>query len=77
MRLEQLDRSRRCERDQKGSCAIDLSCLRADAGCEDDVALQMRRQPPDELDTGYIKDGGDTDYDETGLTTRDRLDCTA
>jgi hypothetical protein len=48
---EQFDRSRRCERGQKGSCAIELSGQGADAGCEDapGVADLNRRRPYDRL----------------------------
>jgi hypothetical protein len=70
--LEQRDCWRRRERTQKGPRGIDVSCLGTDAGGEDDVALQFRRQPADQLDAGCVVDRGKADDDEIRLAARER-----
>ena len=77
LRLEQLDRSRRCKQVQEGLRGFRLFCRGADAAGENDVALQFRRQPADKRDSRRIDDGRDANHDKVRLAARDGLDSTA
>ena len=67
LRREQLDGSRRCKQVQKGSCGFRLFYRGTDAGSEDDVALQFRRQPADKRDGRRVEDRRDAYHDGSRL----------